>query len=177
MEKISKIVSEPFPLFQSNLGICTDATNHQSIVSQQCQDQDNSLHSILTDLRSDSKPYVKALEKAYTANVNEKVPLTVLQSEIFCFHRQFNFYLDTLHNLRNNIHQKLVHFGNEYNNTMIELRRICRSRSAVPVDQVYPFFVLLSKIWAAWRYENVRLKYANMLSGKLKTYIEVSGLE
>jgi hypothetical protein len=43
----------------------------------------------------------------------------------------------------------MVRFGIKFEEALNELKSVCKSKSAVPVDQVYPLFISLSTLWSS----------------------------
>jgi hypothetical protein len=63
------------------------------------------------------------------------------------FRRQYLLYLDAImqETIQSQSHINQLQF--KYEQTIDELKFACKSKSAVPVDQVYPLFIVLASTW------------------------------
>lgn len=65
------------------------------------------------------------------------------------FERQYLVYLDALREQVIEAEKHMVKFGMRYEEIITELKYVCKSKSAVPVDQVYPLFISLANQWTS----------------------------
>lgn len=66
------------------------------------------------------------------------------------FHRQYLMYLDALTDQTRRTRENLVELSQTYDDTIQDLKATCKSKTAVPVDQVYPLFIALANMWSTW---------------------------
>lgn len=58
----------------------------------------------------------------------------------------------------------------KYNETLNELKFVCKSKSAVPVDQVYPLFISLATLWYGWFDHLFLLSFRRGIADTLVSY-------
>ncbi|KAI9095273.1 hypothetical protein DFS34DRAFT_662809 [Phlyctochytrium arcticum] len=63
------------------------------------------------------------------------------------FRRQLLIYLDALTEQTERSDQTLHALAERFEETVRELKITCRAKTAVPVDQVYPQFIMLANLW------------------------------
>ncbi|KAJ3193575.1 hypothetical protein HK101_004586 [Irineochytrium annulatum] len=66
------------------------------------------------------------------------------------FKRQYLMYLDALQEQLEKARVYLSGLGERYDEIIRDLKNTCKSKTAVPVDQVYPQFISLASLWANW---------------------------
>ncbi|KAJ3314040.1 hypothetical protein HDV04_001071 [Boothiomyces sp. JEL0838] len=95
--------------------------------------------------------YKAALDYALkTPNSEVSDELNQLLNYGLVFNRQYLIYLDALQEQVDSSQQILQKLSNGFEQTLKDLKFACRSKTAVPVDQVYPLFISLSTYWSGW---------------------------
>ena len=61
--------------------------------------------------------------------------------------------------------------GEKYEETIIELKKACKAKTAVPVDQVYPLFINLTILWNSWTNELYFLAFRRGILIKLNQHL------
>ncbi|KAG5458806.1 MAG: hypothetical protein BJ554DRAFT_897, partial [Olpidium bornovanus] len=73
--------------------------------------------------------------------------------QVLTFRRQLVLYLDAMQEQLFVSRGTLKNLAEKFDATLRELKQTCRSKSAVPVDHVYPHFMVLAQMWATWQDE------------------------
>jgi hypothetical protein len=82
------------------------------------------------------------------SEVSEEQYLKLTQALVF--RRQYLLYLDAVMQETNEAQQHLNQLQFKHDEALKELKYSCKSKSAVPVDQVYPLFITLAATWYTW---------------------------
>ncbi|KAI8822053.1 uncharacterized protein EV422DRAFT_566477 [Fimicolochytrium jonesii] len=118
--------------------LCTRELNHLSTTLKQ-----------LTTTTEDQIQLYTAVADYADVSPNpqlEDVSLPRLRSALV-FKREFLIYLDALHEQTNRSRTTLETLTARFEEAVKELKVTCRAKTAVPVDQVYPPFILLANLW------------------------------
>ncbi|KAJ3168655.1 hypothetical protein HDU88_001548 [Geranomyces variabilis] len=78
-----------------------------------------------------------------------ELSLSKLRSALV-FRREFLIYLDALQEQTVRSQTTLSTLTTRFNETVRDLKVTCRAKTAVPVDQVYPQFILLANLWQSY---------------------------
>ncbi|KAI8801190.1 hypothetical protein BJ742DRAFT_779542 [Cladochytrium replicatum] len=84
---------------------------------------------------------------------NPSLPSLVSLSRVksaLIFRRQLLIYLDALQEQGEKSRKTLSQLTERFDEAIRDLKATCRSKTAVPVDQVYPLFILLATLWSNW---------------------------
>ncbi|KAI9207195.1 uncharacterized protein BJ171DRAFT_578927 [Polychytrium aggregatum] len=101
----------------------------------------------------------ETLIRLYTAIIDymEKTPQPVMGmltparvKSALVFRRQYLMYLDALQEQAKYSRSTLGSLNDKHDQTIHDLRATCKSKTAVPVDQVYPQFIMLANLWNCW---------------------------
>nr|KAJ3420559.1 hypothetical protein HK105_005531 [Polyrhizophydium stewartii] len=93
------------------------------------------------------------------------------------FRRQYLIYLDALQEQVMKSRQTLVSIGERFDDGMRELKMTCKSKTAVPVDQVYPQFIMLSNLWSNWTDELFLLAFRRGIVDQLDFFARSFSIE
>lgn len=66
------------------------------------------------------------------------------------FQRQYLLYLDALQEQVDSSGMMMESMRTRFDDILKDLQFVCKSKSAVPVDQVYPLFISLATLWYSW---------------------------
>jgi hypothetical protein len=69
---------------------------------------------------------------------------------VLVFKRQYLMYLDALQDQMHKTRETLQALGTKFDDTIRDLKNTCKSKTAVPVDQVYPQFIAVANLWSNW---------------------------
>ncbi|KAL5032977.1 hypothetical protein BDV3_001497 [Batrachochytrium dendrobatidis] len=86
------------------------------------------------------------------------------------FRRQYLVYLDALQEQVSKARQMLISIGEKFDSTMQELKATCKSKTAVPVGQVYPQFIMIYDLWSNWTDELFLLAFKRGILDQLNNY-------
>ncbi len=100
------------------------------------------------------------------------IHLPFLKSSLV-FYRQLYRYLKQMDQEIKHTETLLKHLNNTFNQTIAGLKTLCKSRTAIPVEQVYPLFVELSKFWSQWRDLKYLIPVKLEVLGCMKAHFEV----
>ncbi|KAH9264169.1 hypothetical protein BASA83_012367 [Batrachochytrium salamandrivorans] len=97
------------------------------------------------------------------------------------FRRQHLIYLDAIQEQITKAQEVLVLIGEKFDETIRELKSTCKSKTAVPVDQVYPQFIRLFSLWSNWTDELFLLAFRRGVLDQISYFassfnVEVSSL-
>lgn len=98
-------------------------------------------------------------------------PILELVRKSLALRRQYLTYLDAVHDQTNSSNQFLTALATKFESALQTLKITCRSKSTVPVDQVYPQFIQLSKFWGEWMDELFLLVFRRGIVDALKTHL------
>ncbi|ORX57722.1 hypothetical protein BCR36DRAFT_580278 [Piromyces finnis] len=88
------------------------------------------------------------------------------------FRRQYLMYLDALNDQLNKSKKVLNIVDSKFESTLEELKTVCKSKTAVPVDQVYPQFMTLSNLWMSWQDELYLLVIRRGITETIKSFAQ-----
>ncbi|KAI8911385.1 hypothetical protein DFJ77DRAFT_469813 [Powellomyces hirtus] len=108
----------------------------------------DSLKVLTTDTEDRIQTYTAVAEYADTSSNPHlgELSLSRLRSALV-FRREFLIYLDALQEQTVRSQTTLSTLTSRFNDTVRDLKVTCRAKTAVPVDQVYPQFILLANLW------------------------------
>lgn len=86
-----------------------------------------------------------AFAASYSTDIVEKIKRALI------FHRQLRLFLSAVHEQLVASREALQSVNEKYEAAIRDLKQACRSKSAVPVDQVYPHFMNLATVWTSYR--------------------------
>jgi hypothetical protein len=66
----------------------------------------------------------------------------------------------------------LASIGEKFEDTIQELKKTCKSKTAVPVDQVYPLFMQLAHLWSSWTDELFLLAFRRGILTQLESHCD-----
>ncbi|KAI8930132.1 hypothetical protein BC831DRAFT_547026 [Entophlyctis helioformis] len=93
------------------------------------------------------------------------------------FRRQYLIYLDALQDQVTKARQLLISIGEKFDESMRTLKVTCKSKTAVPVDQVYPHFITLSNLWSNWTDELFLLAFRRGIVDQLHYFARSFNVE
>ncbi|KAJ3268705.1 hypothetical protein HDV01_002358 [Terramyces sp. JEL0728] len=109
------------------------------------------VRSEMQDCETKIQLYKAALDyRKKTPNSEVSEELEQLLNHGLVFNRQYLIYLDALQEQVGSSQQILQKLTNRYDQALKDLKFACRSKTAVPVDQVYPLFISLATFWSSW---------------------------
>ncbi|KAI9012746.1 hypothetical protein BC832DRAFT_589731 [Gaertneriomyces semiglobifer] len=141
-----------------------------------CNDQIDELSSIVGDLTRDTEEtiqtYLALADYADTAPRPElgNLSLPKLRSAIV-FRRELLIYVDALQEQTMDSRQTLSDLANKFEEVVRDLKITCRAKTAVPVDQVYPQFILLSNLWNGYMDELFLLSFRKGICHTLQWHL------
>ena len=77
-------------------------------------------------------------------------PIANLFTQALAFQRQYLLYLDALQEQVDSSGVMMDTMRIRFDEILKDLQFVCKSKSAVPVDQVYPLFISLATLWYSW---------------------------
>ncbi|KAJ3329679.1 hypothetical protein HDU76_007401 [Blyttiomyces sp. JEL0837] len=119
---------------------------------------DSELHALSTELDTQTtktensiQTYMAVIDYTTKALELELSPSSINKVKTaIVFYRQYLMYLDALHDQVSRTRESLQALGQRYDDTINDLKATCKSKTAVPVDQVYPQFIALANMWSTW---------------------------
>ena len=113
------------------------------------------------------------IEKKSPESSKEEKEILVRLKEGLTFSYQFLTYLKTLDENRLSSDKVLQSNMARFKDCLRELKGTCKSKTAVPVDHVYPQFMLLSTCWNNLKDELFFLEFRRNLLTRLIKYSKV----
>ncbi|KAJ3224253.1 hypothetical protein HK099_008709 [Clydaea vesicula] len=139
-------------LFNKQLGKGGESIdNLPELCASELQDLTTTVGQLTTETETFIQVYSGAIDylTKFPEEQFEEVSLPNIKSAL-AFRRQLLMYLDALQDQMIRSRSTLLTLSNKFDSSVQELKTICRAKTAVAVDQVYPHFLLLSSLWINW---------------------------
>ncbi|KAJ3260903.1 hypothetical protein HDU77_001180 [Chytriomyces hyalinus] len=139
-------------LFNKQLGKGGDTVDDLvSLCATELQEISKELGSSMENTESMIQTFMAILDFSAQDASDTLTPATLARLKTgIVFHRQFLMYLDALHEQLGRTKDALAQIGERFDETIRDLKATCKSKTAVPVDQVYPMFISLANLWSNW---------------------------
>ncbi|OUM68245.1 hypothetical protein PIROE2DRAFT_4125, partial [Piromyces sp. E2] len=146
-------------------------------LSQLCKIEVNDLTKLLSNQIKSTEQiiqkYSALIDYAEDSNIEfEDCPLSNIKNALI-FRRQYLMYLDALNDQLSKSKKVLDIVDKKFESTLAELKSVCKSKTAVPVDQVYPQFMTLSNLWMSWQDELYLLALRRGITETIKSFAQV----
>ncbi|KAG4105778.1 hypothetical protein H8356DRAFT_1633378 [Neocallimastix lanati (nom. inval.)] len=145
-------------------------------LNQLCKIEANDLYTLLSSQIKSTEQIIQKYSALIDYSEDKKVEfeessLSDIKNALI-FRRQYLMYLDALNDQLNKSKKVLDIVDSKFESTLAELKTVCKSKTAVPVDQVYPQFMTLSNLWMSWQDELYLLAIRRGITETIKSFAQ-----